>query len=333
MPVDLGIDLGTANTLIYDKKQGIILNEPSMVVRSRKNSQVLAIGNDADEMIGRTPDGVQVVRPIRNGVITSFQGTVALLKYVIKKAAKSPVAKVRVVISVPCCITEVERRAVTEAARNAGAREVYVIEEPLAAAIGSGIDISEPHGSMVVNVGAGIAEVAVISLGGVVVSHSVRTAGEAFDNAIMQSIKKKYNMSIGDVTAEQIKCSIGSVYFHNDSERMEIKGSDLASGLLKTAIVTSDEVREALKESAEEIVDAVKICLENTPPELAADIMESGIVLAGGGAKLKGLGRLINVSTDIPVYISEEPMECVAVGAGKSIDFLIEMNRRQNRFI
>ncbi len=333
MPIDLGIDLGTANTIIYDKKQGIILNEPSMVVRSKKNGQVLAIGNEADEMIGRTPDGVQVIRPIRDGVITSFQGTVALLKYFIKKAAKSTIAKVRVVICVPCCITEVERRAVTEAARNAGAKEVYLIEEPLAAAIGSGIDISEPHGSMVVNVGAGISEVAVISLGGIVVSHSVRTAGEAFDNAIIQSVKKRYNMTIGDVTAEQIKCSIGCVYFHKDSEKMEIKGGDLVSGLLKTAVITSDEVRDALKESAEEIVDAVKICLENTPPELAADIMESGIVLAGGGAKLKGLGRLINVSTDIPVYISEAPMECVATGAGKSIDFLIEMSRRQNRFI
>ena len=333
MPIDLGIDLGTANTIIYDKKQGIILNEPSMVVRSKKNGQVLAIGNEADEMIGRTPDGVQVIRPIRDGVITSFQGTVALLKHFIKKAAKSSIAKVRVVICVPCCITEVERRAVTEAARNAGAKEVYLIEEPLAAAIGSGIDISEPHGSMVVNVGAGISEVAVISLGGIVVSHSVRTAGEAFDNAIIQSIKKRYNMTIGDATAEQIKCNIGSVYFHKDSEKMEIKGGDLISGLLKTAVINSDEVRDALKECAEEIVDAVKICLENTPPELAADIMESGIVLAGGGAKLKGLGRLINVSTEIPVYISEAPMECVATGAGKSIDSLIEMSRRQNRFI
>lgn len=333
MAVDLGIDLGTANTLIYEKKRGIVLNEPSMVVRSKKNEQILAIGSEASDMMGRTPDGVQALRPIRNGVITSFQGTVALLKHFIKKAAGNPFFRIRVVICVPCSITEVERRAVTEAARSAGAKEVYLIEQPLAAAIGCGIDISEPHGTMVVNVGAGVTEVAVISLGGIVVSHSVRVAGDSFDNAIIQYVKRKYNMSVGDVTAEQVKSSIGSAYFSKESQKAEMKGRDLMTGLPKTAVITSEEVREALKESAEEIVDAVKVALEKTPPELASDIMESGIVLTGGGAKLKGLGRLININTEIPVYIAEEPMECVAAGAGKSLDFMMEMGRRQNRFL
>ena len=328
MPIDLGIDLGTANTLVYEKKGGIVLNEPSMVIRSKKNGQTLAIGNDASDMIGRTPDGVQALRPIRNGVITSYQGTVALLRCFIKKAATNSFSRVRAVICVPCSITEVERRAVTEAAQAAGVREVYLIEEPLAAAIGCGIDISEPHGSMIVNVGAGITEVAVVSLGGIVVSHSVRVAGESFDNAIVQYVKKKHNISIGDQAAEQVKCGIGAVYYHKENETMELSGRDLVSGLPKTVKISTEEVREALSESADAIVDAVKIALENTPPELASDIMESGIVLAGGGAKLRGLGRLINVGTEIPVYIAEEPMQCVAVGAGRSLDFLMEMSRR-----
>ncbi len=333
MAIDLGIDLGTANTLVYEKKQGITLNEPSMVVRSRKNGQVLAIGSEASEMMGKTPDGVQLIRPIRNGVITSFQGTVALLKYFIRSTVKNTLSRIRVVICVPCSITEVERRAVTEAARSAGAREVYLLEEPLAAAVGCGIDISEPHGSMILNVGAGMTEVAVVSLGGVVVSHSIRVSGDTFDNSIVQYIKKRYNLSIGDVTAEQLKCDIGAVYFHKDITRAEINGRDMISGLPKTITVSSDEIRDALSENAEEIVDAVKVALEKTPPELAADIVESGIVLAGGGAKLRGLGRLINVRTEIPVFIAEEPMECVAVGAGKALDFMQIMNRRNNGFL
>ena len=328
MPIDLGIDLGTANTLVYEKKGGIILDEPSMVIRSKKNGQTLAIGNDASDMMGRTPDGVQALRPIRNGVITSYQGTVALLKYFIKKAATNSFSRIRAVICVPCSITEVERRAVTEAAQTAGAKEVYLIEEPLAAAIGCGIDISEPHGSMIVNVGAGITEVAVVSLGGIVVSHSVRVAGETFDSAIVQYVKKKYNISIGEQAAEQIKCEIGSVYYHKESEKAELSGRDIVTGLPKTVIISTEEVRDALSEAADAIVDAVKIALENTPPELASDIMESGIVLAGGGAKLRGLGRLINIGTDIPVYIAEDPMRCVAVGAGKSLDFLMQMRRK-----
>lgn len=333
MAVDLGIDLGTSNTIVYDKKEGIVLNEPSMVVRSKKNGQILAIGSDASDMIGRTPDGVEALRPIRNGVITSFNGTVALLKHFIKKVAGNTFFRVRVVICVPCKITDVERRAMIEAARTAGAKEVYLIEQPLAAAIGCGIDISQPHGSMVVNVGAGITEVAVISLGGIVESHAIRRAGESFDNDIVQYVKRKYNISIGDATAEQIKCNIGSVYYHKDNERVEMMGRDMVTGLPKTGSISAEEVREALKEGAEAIVDAVKVTLEKTPPELASDIMESGIVLSGGGAMLKGLGRLINVSTEIPVFIAENPLDCVAVGTGKSLDFMMEMRRRQNSFL
>lgn len=331
--MDIGIDLGTANTLVYEKKQGIILNEPSMVVRNKKTRQYIAIGADASDMMGKTPDGTQVVRPVRNGVINSFQGTVALLKHLIKKAAGNNVFRVRTVLCVPCGITEVERRAVSEAARNAGAKEVFLIEQPLAAAIGCGVPVKEPRGSMVVNVGAGVTEVAVISLGGIVVSHTIRTAGEAFDNGIMQCVKKKYNISIGDVTAEQVKCSIGSVYLQKEDKREELMGRDLVSGLPKTITIGASEIREALWECAEGIVDAVKVTLEETPPELAADIMESGIVLSGGGALLRGLGRMINMSVDIPVYIAENPIECVAAGAGKAIDFMEEMGQRMRRFL
>ncbi len=331
--MDIGIDLGTANTLIYEKKQGIILNEPSIAVRNKKTRQYVAIGADASDMMGRTPEVSQAVRPIRHGVITSFQGTVALLRHFIKKAVENNFFRVRTVICVPCGITEVERRAVTEAARGAGAKEIFLVEQPLAAAIGCGVAVEEPRGSMLVNVGAGVTEIAVISLGGIVVSHTIRTAGEAFDNAIVQYVKRKQNMSIGDVTAEQIKCSIGSVYHQKEVERAEMKGRDLLSGLPKTAIITSSEVREALQEPAEEIIDAIKVTLEKTPPELASDIVESGIILTGGGAKLKGLGRLINMSVDIPVYIAEEPMECVAIGAGKFLDLMNEMGQRQKRFI
>ncbi len=333
MAVEIGIDLGTANTRICDKKKGIVLGEPSMVVRSKKNDQFLAIGMDASDMLGRTPDGVQAIRPIRNGVITSFQGPVAMLKHFIKKTSGNSFLRVRAVVCVPCGITEVERRAVTEAAHNAGAREVFLVEQPLAAAIGCGVPVTEPHGSMIVNVGAGVAEVAVISLGGIVVSHTIRTAGDAFDNAIVQYVKRKYNMSIGNVTAEQIKCSIGTVYYQKEREKAEMKGLDLLSGLPKTAAITSEETREAMQECAGEIIDAVKVALENTPPELASDIVESGIVLTGGGAKLRGLGRLINVNVDIPVYIAEEPLECAAIGAGKSLDFMAEMSRKQKRFL
>lgn len=333
MAVDIGIDLGTANTLIYDKRRGIVLNEPSVVIRSKKNQQFLAIGEEASDMLGRTPDGVQAIRPIRNGVITSFQGTVAMLKHFIKKTVSNSFFRVRTIICVPCGITEVERRAVTEAARNAGAREVYLVRQPLAAAIGCGAPVAEPHGTMLVTVGAGVTEVAVISLGGIVVSHTVRTAGEAFDNAIIQYIKRKYNIMAGALAAEQLKCSIGTVYYQKEREKAEINGLDLLSGLPKTVTVNSEELREAMQECADEVIDAVKQTFEQTPPELAADIVESGIILAGGGAKLRGLGRLISVNVDIPVYIAEEPTECAVIGTGKNLDFMAELGQRQRRFL
>ena len=331
--MDIGIDLGTANTLIYEKKQGIILNEPSMVVKNKKTGQYIAIGADASDMLGKTPDGTQVVRPIRNGVINSYQGAVALLKHLIKKAVGNNAFRVRTMICIPCGITEVERRAVTEAAQNAGAKEVYLVEQPLAAAIGCGVPVKEPKGSMIVNVGAGVTEVAVVSLGGIVVSHTIRTAGEAFDNAIMQYAKRRYNVSIGDVTAEQVKCSIGSVYVQKELGREEVMGRDMVSGLPKTIAIAPTEIREPLRECADLIVDAIKVTLEETPPELAADIMDSGIVLSGGGAMLRGLGKMINMSVDVPVYIAEEPLECVAIGAGKAIDFMEEMGQRMRRFL
>lgn len=258
----------------------------------------------------------------------------ALLRHFIRQTTGNTVLRVRTVICVPCGVTEVERRAVMEAARNAGAKEVYLIEQPLAAAIGCGVPAGDAHGSMIVNVGAGVTEVAVVSLGGIVESHTIRTAGESFNNAIIQYVKRKYNLSIGDVTAEQVKCSIGSVYPQKEQERTEMKGRDLLTGLPKSVTISSAEIREALEESVEEIIDAVKITLEKTPPELASDIVESGIVLSGGGALLRGgLGRLINVHVDIPVYIAENPVECVAVGTGKSLDFMAEMAQRQRRFL
>ncbi len=324
MAIDIGIDLGTSKTLLYVKDEGIVLNEPSLVIKSNTTGQFVAIGEEASDMIGRTPEGVSAIAPIRGGVITGFNATVMMLKHFVRKVTKNSIFRVvRAVIGVPCEISEVERRAVLEAARNAGIKEVVLMESALAAASGCGVDIAAPHGSMVVDIGAGVCEAAVISLGGIVVSHTTRTAGVSFDMAIIQHVKKQYNMAIGESTAENIKISIGSVYSGMENETLEISGRDLVTGLPKTAKVTSDEIRACLCESADEIVDAVKVTLENTPPELAADVMESGIVLTGGGAMLKGLGRLININTEIPVYIAENPLECAAIGAGKAIDFML----------
>ena len=320
MAIDLGIDLGTASVKIFTRKQGIVLNEPSMVIASQADGRVTAIGDEANDMIGRTPDGVQAVRPIRNGVITNFNFTVDMLKHFIKKVAKNPLSKIRAVVCIPSGVTEVEKRAVEEAAKAAGAKEVILMEEPLAAAIGAGLPVEEPRGSMVVDIGAGTTEVAVISLGGIVVSHSIRVAGDAFDSAIVQYVKKKYNLMIGEITAEQIKQQIGSEQPGKGEDRQEMKGRDLLSGLPKTATIRTDEVRDAISENVSEILDAVKLTLEQTPPELAADIMEAGIVLTGGGALLRGLGRLINIETSIPVFLAEEPMDCVAVGTGRMLE-------------
>lgn len=328
MAVDFGIDLGTATTVICNTEGEVLLNEPTLVIKSITNDQVVAIGEEASEMLGRTPEGVVEVAPIRGGAVTGYNATVSLLKTFMKRVNKGGFAGARAVIAVPCGISDVERRAVNEAAHNAGIKSVALIEAPLAAAAGCGVDVGAPHGSMVVNIGAGICEAAVVSLGGIVVSHSIRTAGTSFDSAIIQYVKKQHNVAIGESTAEGIKISIGSVYSGIDNERVEVSGRDMVTGLPKTAKVTTDEIRGCIAETAEAIVDAVRVTLEQTPPELAADIIESGIVLTGGGAMLRGLGRLININTEIPVYIAENPIECVAVGAAKAADYMLNSRVR-----
>lgn len=323
MSVDLGIDLGTASTLIYEEENGIVLNEPSLVIKNNTDDRIVAVGEEASDMMGRTPEGVSVVLPIKGGAITGFYAASAMLKYFVKDVVKNTFTRVRAAVSVPCGISDVERRAVYEAAHSAGIREVALIEAPLAAAVGCGVDIGAARGSMIVDIGAGTCETAVVSLGGIVVSNTVKTAGASFDSAIVQYVKRQYGIVIGDVTAEGIKISIGSVYSGIEKETVEVSGRDIVTGLPKTARVSTDEIRSCLTEYAEEIVESVKMTLEETPPELAADIIESGIVLTGGGAMLKGLGRLININTEIPVYIAENPIECTAIGAGKALDFLL----------
>lgn len=328
MAVEIGIDLGTSSTLICNEKGEVLVNEPSLVIKDNNDDKIVAIGSDASEMIGRTPEGVSAISPVRGGAITGYNASVAMLKYFIKKVDTGSLTRVRAVMAVPCGISEVERRAAAEAAHGAGIKDVCLIEAPLAAAAGCGVEIGEPKGCMVVNIGAGICEAAVVSLGGIVESHSIRTAGASFDNGIVQYVKRKYNTVIGDSTAEALKISIGSVYTGIENETMEVNGRDMVSGLPKTASISGSELRTVLTETADSILDAVKITLEKTPPELAADIMKSGIVLTGGGAMLRGLGRYINVNTEIPVYIAENPIDCVAAGAGRAVDFMFNMRGR-----
>ncbi|AEM73341.1 rod shape-determining protein [Caldicellulosiruptor acetigenus] len=319
---DLGIDLGTANTLVHLRGKGIVVNEPSVVAVQKDTGKILAVGNEAKEMIGRTPGNIVAIRPLKDGVIADFYTTQVMLKYFMEKAYKKSFLglRPRVVICVPSGVTEVERRAVEESAYKAGAKEVYIMEEPMAAAIGAGLPVDEPSGSMVVDIGGGTSEVAVISLGGIVTSKSLRIAGDEFDEAISNYIKKEYNLMIGDRTAEEIKINIGSAYPLEKEEWYEIKGRDLITGLPKTIKVSSTEIRDALKEPVMAIVDAIKQTLEKTPPELAADIMERGIMLTGGGALLKGLDKLISKETGLPVHIAERPLDCVALGAGKALE-------------
>lgn len=318
---DIGIDLGTANTLIYVKGKGIVLREPSVVAINLHGNKVLAVGNDAKQMIGRTPSNIIAVKPMRDGVIADFEATKTMLKFFVKKVvANGLFSKSRIVICVPSGVTEVERKAVEEATMLAGAREVHIIEEPTAAALGAGLPVSEPIGSMIVDIGGGTSEVAVISLGGIVTSKSIRVAGNEFDNAIINYVKKEFNLMIGERTAEDVKINIGSAYPGIREEEMEIKGRDVVSGFPRTAIVTSENIREALMDTLELIADAIKSTLEKTPPELAADVFEHGIHLAGGGALLAGLDRFINRHTNIQVFITEHPMDCVANGAGMIVD-------------
>lgn len=320
---DIGIDLGTANTLIYMKGKGIIIREPSVVAVNTRTDKARFVGQEAKDVIGRTPGSIIAVRPLKDGVIADFDITTTLLQEFIKKALGNSIfSKARVIICIPSGVTAVERRAVKEAAVNAGAKRVSIIEEPMAAAIGAGLPVSEPTGSMIVDIGGGSSEVAVLSLGGIVTSRSVRVAGDEFDSAIINFIKKKYNLLIGERTAENIKIEIGSAYPSEIEERMEIKGRNLLNGLPENITITSTEIRDALAEPLSRIIEAIKITLEKTPPELSADIIDQGITLAGGGALLKGLDKLINKETGMPVYIAEYPMDCVAEGTGRIIEDL-----------
>ena len=321
---DIGIDLGTANTLIkIAGEDGIILREPSVVAVNKKIKHVLAVGNEDKDMIGRTPGAIIAISPVKNGVIADFEVTQAMLKYFIKKACKDGFfGKPRVVICVPSGVTEVEERAVKEAALQAGAREAFLLEEPMAAAIGAGLPIEDASGSMIVDIGGGTSEVAVISLGGIVVSKSVRVAGEKIDDAIISYIKKEHNLMVGERTAEEIKLAIGSAFPMEEEEKMEIRGRDLVTGLPQNIEINSKEILEAMSEPMATIVDAIKYTLEKTPPELAADIMNRGIYLAGGGALIRGLDKLITKETGMPVRIADHPLDCVVNGAGNVVENL-----------
>lgn len=329
---DMGIDLGTANTLVYVKGKGIVLREPSVVAINNITKKPLAVGTEAKQMIGRTPGNIVAIRPLKDGVIADFDVTQTMLKQFIEKITnKSAFTSPRIIVCFPSGVTEVERRAIDEATKSAGARDVVLMEEPMAAAIGAGLPVDEPTGSMIVDIGGGTTEVAVISLGGIVTSKSLRVAGDELDQSIINYIKKEYNLMIGERTAEQIKMQIGSAFATEDEEElsMDIKGRDLITGLPKTINVTETQIRSALREPVISIIEAIKTTLEKTPPELAADIMDKGIMLAGGGALLRGLDTLINNETHMPVHIAESPLDCVALGAGKALDKFDIISKQQ----
>lgn len=321
---DLAIDLGTANTLIYARGKGIVSSEPSVVAvkkDARGVRRVLAVGREAKEMLGRTPGSIVAIRPMTDGVIADFDVTEAMIRHFIQRAhQRTTLVKPRVIIGVPFGITEVEKRAVRESAQIAGAREVYLIEEPIAAAIGAGLPITEPSGNMIVDIGGGTTEVAVISLSGIVYSKSVRVGGDRMDEAIVHHLKRRYNLLVGSPTAEKIKCHLGNAWDGGKATMMEVKGRDLVAGLPKTLTITSDEIREALQEPISAIIDAVRVALERTPPELSADIVDKGIVLAGGGALLKDLDVLLREETGLPVMIADDPLSAVVLGCGKALD-------------
>jgi rod shape-determining protein MreB len=317
---DMAIDLGTANTLVYVRGQGIVLNEPSVVAIDTRSHRALAVGAEAKRMIGRTPAHIQAIRPLRDGVIADFDITEKMLRYFIKKVQPRRWARPRIIVGVPSGITGVERRAVEEAAYHAGARRAYTIEEPMAAAIGCGLPVYEPTASMVVDIGGGTTEVAVIALGGIVVARSIRVAGDEIDEAIIDYVKKEYNLLLGDRTAEQLKMAVGSAWPYSDEPSAEIRGRDLVTGLPKTVVVSAQEVREGIEEPVQAVVDAVKYCLDKTPPELAADIMGRGIMVTGGGALLRGLDVRIASETGTPVITSERPLQTVVLGAGACLE-------------
>ncbi|MDK2960276.1 MAG: rod shape-determining protein MreB [Bacillota bacterium] len=327
---DMGIDLGTANTLVFVRGRGIVLQEPSVVAIQRDTGAVLAVGEEAKQMIGRTPGNIIAIRPMKDGVIADFDVTQAMLRHFITKANRSRgIIKPRVIVSIPSGVTEVEKRAVLDATLQSGAREAYLIEEPMAAAIGAELPVHEPTGNMIVDIGGGTTEVAVISLGGIVTSRSIRIGGDEMDEAIVQYIKRAYNLMIGERTGEEIKISLGSAYVTPELKDLEkeIRGRDLVTGLPKTIRISAQEVHEALAEPVAAIVEAVKVTLEKTPPELAADIMDRGIVMAGGGSLLKGMDTLLEKETGMPVHVAEDPLTCVARGTGKALDEIDVLGR------
>ncbi len=329
---DIGIDLGTANTLVCIKGKGIIMREPSVVAVDVRNQMVRAVGFEAKEMIGRTPGSIVAVRPLKDGVIADFDVTARMLKRFIRDALKgSFISRARIIICIPSGVTEVESRAVYDAAHTAGAREIDLIEEPMAAAIGAGLPVWDATGSMIVDIGGGTSEVAIISLGDIVTSQSVRTAGDDFDEAIINYIRRKHNLLIGERTAEEIKIAIGSAWEYEDEGNMEIKGRNLIDGLPKNVTITAAEVREALDDPLHKIIDAIRSTLENTPPELAADIIDRGITLTGGGALLRGIDTLINEETSIPVHIADNPLDCVVEGTQKRLEANLPFNTYYKR--
>ena len=334
---DIGIDLGTANMLVTIKGKGIVLNEPSVVAIETKDGSIVATGEEAKEMLGRTPETITAIRPLKDGVIADFTATQLMLKNIIQKVSrKHKIGRPRVVVGVPSGITEVEERAVEESVLQAGAREVYLIEEPMAAAIGSGLDVGEPSGNMVIDIGGGTTEVAVISLGGIVLSHSLRIAGDELDEDIINYIKKEENLIIGQTQAEQVKMQIGSAMPLMTAMSMELKGRDLATGLPKTIFINSNQILDAMAESIEKIVEVVKATLEKTPPELAADIMQKGIVLTGGGALIRDLDKVLIRETGMPVYVIDEPLDAVVRGKEEVLDNIeklksVLMNSRRRR--
>jgi rod shape-determining protein MreB and related proteins len=325
---DMGVDLGTANTLVYVRREGIVLREPSVVARRVDGGEVLAVGDEAKKMIGRTPGDIIATRPLRDGVIADFDTTASMLSYFIRRGSRGrSLMRPRVIVGIPSGVTEVEKRAVIDATLQAGAREAYLIEEPMAAAIGAGLPVSEPVGSMVVDIGGGTTEVAVIALGGIVTARSIRIAGDEMDEAIIQYARKAYNLLIGERTSEDIKIKIGSAYPQKDEQSIEVRGRDLVSGLPRTVRMTSTEIREAMAEPIAAIVEAVKMTLERTPPELAADIVDRGIIMAGGGSLLPGLDRLLSEETGMPVTLTDDPLTTVVLGIGKALEGLESLKK------
>ncbi|MGH2403216.1 MAG: rod shape-determining protein [bacterium] len=320
---DMGVDLGTANTLVYVRRVGIVIREPSVVAKRVEDGQVLAVGEEAKRMIGRTPGDIVATRPLRDGIIADFDTTAKMLSYFIRKAADGRMwIRPRIVVGIPSGCTEVEKRAVIDATIQAGARDAYLIEEPMAAAIGAGLPVSEPVGSMVVDIGGGTTEVAIISLGGIVTSRSIRVAGDELDEAIIQYARRAYNLLIGERSAEEIKIAIGSAFPGREESAVDVRGRDLVSGLPRTVRMTSAEIREAMAEPVQQVVDAVKQTLERTPPELAADIVDRGIIMAGGGALLRGIDRLLAEETGMPVSLTDDPLAAVVMGTGRALEEL-----------